>query len=229
MFPTCRQKWNIHTRTLHASLAVFDKSNKWLLTPEVKTQRRTRQNCHVTHAFLIYYSAIQSDKRIKCYHIGHNHVYTQSVSKMSDQIFKCFPQQNKKEMFTSTVHPWTVFEVQNNNLLTESYRFLFAGTLKKPSVRGRSIKIRNFFFNLLLYLQLNQTCLLQRTPLHSWYTVPNVFSQFCNASSNVFCGMTLGFLIEFSSISSTVWNWRPFSEDFNFGNKKKSAGVKSGE
>jgi hypothetical protein len=28
----------------------------------------------------------------------------------------------------------------------------------------------------LLYLQLNQTCLLQSTPLHSWYTAPNVFS-----------------------------------------------------
>ena len=33
-----------------------------------------------------------------------------------------------------------------------------------------------FFLNLLLYLQLNQTCLLQSTPLHSWYTAPNIFS-----------------------------------------------------
>jgi len=34
-------------------------------------------------------------------------------------------------------------------------------------LRGQSIKKPNFFFNLLLYLQLNQTCLLQSTPLHS--------------------------------------------------------------
>ena len=39
----------------------------------------------------------------------------------------------------------------------------------------QSIKKLNFFFNLLLYLQLNQTCHLQSTPLHSWYTASNVF------------------------------------------------------
>jgi len=33
-----------------------------------------------------------------------------------------------------------------------------------------------FFLNLLLYLQLNQKCLLQSTPHHSRYTAPNVFS-----------------------------------------------------
>ena len=42
-------------------------------------------------------------------------------------------------------------------------------------VRGQSIKKPSFFFNLLHYLQLNQTCHLQSTPLHSWYTAP-VFS-----------------------------------------------------
>jgi len=45
------------------------------------------------------------------------------------------------------------------------------------NVRGQSIKKPNvFFFNLLLYLQLNQTCLLQSTPLHSWYTASVFFS-----------------------------------------------------
>ena len=34
------------------------------------------------------------------------------------------------------------------------------------SIRGQSEKIPNFFFNLLLYLQLNQICLLQSTPLY---------------------------------------------------------------
>ena len=41
---------------------------------------------------------------------------------------------------------------------------------------GSPLRNRTFFFNLLLYLQLNQTCLLQSTPLHSWYTTPNFFS-----------------------------------------------------
>ena len=51
-------------------------------------------------------------------------------------------------------------------------------------LRGQSIKKPNFF-NLLLYLQLSQTCLLQSTPLHSWYTAPNFFFSFWNASWNV--------------------------------------------
>ena len=35
------------------------------------------------------------------------------------------------------------------------------------NVCGQSIKKLYFFLNLLLYLQLNRTCLLQSTPLHS--------------------------------------------------------------
>ena len=34
-------------------------------------------------------------------------------------------------------------------------------------IQGQSTKKLNFFFNLLLYLQLNQTCLHQSTPVHS--------------------------------------------------------------
>ena len=37
-------------------------------------------------------------------------------------------------------------------------------------------KETELFLNLLLYLQLNQTCHLQSTPLRSWYTAPNVLS-----------------------------------------------------
>ena len=85
-------------------------------------------------------------------------------------------------------------------------------------------KETEFFFSLLLYLQLNQTCLLQSTPLHSRYTTPQRFFQFWN----VFCGMARRSHIEFS-ISSTIWNRLSFSEDLNFGNKKKSTGAKSGE
>ena len=43
------------------------------------------------------------------------------------------------------------------------------------NLRGQSKKIPNIFFNLLLYLQLNQTYLLQSTPLYCWYTAPSVF------------------------------------------------------
>ena len=44
-------------------------------------------------------------------------------------------------------------------------------------LREQSIKKLNFFvFNLLLHIQLNQICLLQSTPIRSWYTTPNVFS-----------------------------------------------------
>jgi len=55
------------------------------------------------------------------------------------------------------------------------------------------------------------------------------FFQFWNAFWNVFCVMARRSRVEFSSISSTVWNRRPFSEDFNFGNKKTSAGAISGK
>jgi hypothetical protein len=74
-------------------------------------------------------------------------------------------------------------------------------------IRGQSIKKPNFFFNLLLYLQLNQTCLPQSTPLHSWYTAPNVFSSSGTRPGTCFAGWREGrSLIGFSSISSTVWN-----------------------
>ena len=97
-------------------------------------------------------------------------------------------------------------------------------------IQGQSKKEPNLFnLNLLLYLQLNQTCLLQSTPLYCWYTAPCVFFQFWNASWNVFCGIARRSCGEFSFISSIVWNRRPFKVDFNFGNRKKSAGAKSGE
>ena len=65
------------------------------------------------------------------------------------------------------------------------------------TIRGQSKKVPNFFFNLLLYLQLIQTCLLQSTPLYCWYTTLSVFFQFWNTSWNVFCGMARGSCSEF--------------------------------
>ena len=60
------------------------------------------------------------------------------------------------------------------------------------NIRGQSIKKPNFL-NLLLYLQLNQPCLFQSTPLHSWYTASNVFS----SSGTCFAGWREGPLSNF--------------------------------
>ena len=72
-------------------------------------------------------------------------------------------------------------------------------------VRGQSIKKPNFFY-LLLYLQLNQTCLLQSTPLHSWYTAPNVFSSSETRPGTCFAGWREGPLSNFllSPLSSEI-------------------------
>ena len=53
------------------------------------------------------------------------------------------------------------------------------------------------FFNLLLYLQLNQTCLLQSTPLHSWYTAFNFFSSSGTRPGTCFAGWREGSLSNF--------------------------------
>jgi len=49
-----------------------------------------------------------------------------------------------------------------------------------------------FFFNFLLYLQLNQTCHLQSTSLHSWYTAPKVFSSSVTRPGTCFAGWREG-------------------------------------
>ena len=59
---------------------------------------------------------------------------------------------------------------------------------RMSKIQGQFIKKPNFFFNLLLYLQCNQTCLLQSTPLHSWYTMPNVFSSSGTCPGTCFAG-----------------------------------------
>ena len=63
-------------------------------------------------------------------------------------------------------------------------------------ISGQSIKKPNFF-SLLLYIQLNQKCLLQSTPLHSWYTAANLVFQFWNASWNGLCAIPLRSLSNF--------------------------------
>ena len=80
-------------------------------------------------------------------------------------------------------------------------------------------KETELFFDLLLYLQLNQTCLLQSTPFHSWYTAPNFFSSSGTRRGMCFAGWREGPLLNFflSPLPSEIGDL--FSEDFNFGNK----------
>ena len=58
-------------------------------------------------------------------------------------------------------------------------------------------KDTNFFFNLLLYLQLNQTCLPQSAPVHSRYTAPNVFPSSGTRLATCFAGWREGPLSNF--------------------------------
>ena len=63
----------------------------------------------------------------------------------------------------------------------------------QTKVREQSIKKLNFYLqNLLRYLQLNQTCLLQSTPLHSWHTAPNIFSSSETRPGTCFVGWREG-------------------------------------
>ena len=67
-------------------------------------------------------------------------------------------------------------------------------------------KETDFFLNLFLYLQLNQTCLLQSTPLHSWYTAPNVFFSSGTRPGTCFAGWREGPVSSFllSLLSSEI-------------------------
>jgi len=97
-----------------------------------------------------------------------------------------------------------------SGFLTEWMRHFFdllKASLSSMFIRGQSIKKPNFFFfNLLLYLQLNQTCLLQSTPLHSWYTAPNVFSSSGTRPGTCFAGWREGPVSNFllSLLSSEI-------------------------
>ena len=133
--------------------------------------------------------------------------------------------QNQKRWLV--VFVWYNFNVWNTvTHETENYKFITISTTPIFTFlenKRQFVATEQFFFNLLLYLQINQTCHLQRTPLHSRYTAPNVL-EFWNVCWNVFCGKTRKFRIEFSSICYTVWNRRTFSDDFQFGKRKSPQG-----
>ena len=60
-------------------------------------------------------------------------------------------------------------------------------------IQGQSKKKPNLFnLNLLLYLQLNQTCLFQSTPLYCWYTALSVFSSSGTRPGTCFAGLREG-------------------------------------
>jgi len=67
-------------------------------------------------------------------------------------------------------------------------------------------KETELFFNLLLYLKFNQTCHLQSTPLHFWYTPPNVFSVSGTRPGTCFAGRCEGSVFNFllSSLPSEI-------------------------
>ena len=71
---------------------------------------------------------------------------------------------------------------------------IYAGYLQ---LRGQSIKKPNFFIYFLFHSQLNQTCLLQSTPIHSWYTAPNVFCSSGTRPGTCFAGWREGPLSNF--------------------------------
>ena len=85
-------------------------------------------------------------------------------------IYRTYQLIISKWFYSFQISGWTLFQF-------EVYVILIC-------IWGQSIKKPNFF-SLLLYLQLNQTCLLQSTPIHSWYNSPNVFLQFWSASWNL--------------------------------------------
>ena len=120
--------------------------------------------------------------------------------------------------------------MQHEGPTTGQLRPVFSGFLRFQSkVRGQSKKIPNFFF--LIYC-----CTYNLIRLVSFKVLPSTadtplpaFFPFWNVSWNMFCGMARRSCSEFSFISSTVSNRQPFRADFNFWNRKKSAGAKSGE
>jgi hypothetical protein len=141
---------------------------------------------------------------------------------------------------------WPIEEILEYHMkiyLTGSFRFgcfqcmLSQGYIENSNLskfcvkvrRRQSIKKPNFFFIYCFTYNLIQIVSFKLLPSSLDTPHPTFFSQFCNASWNVFCGMAQRYLIEFYSMSSTVWNQRYFCGDFNFGKKRKSAGAKSGE
>ena len=74
-------------------------------------------------------------------------------------------------------------------------------------IQGQSKKEPNLFnLNLLLYLQLNQTCLLQSTPLYCCYTALSVFSSSGTRPGTCFAGWREGPVVNFllSPLSSEI-------------------------
>ena len=64
-------------------------------------------------------------------------------------------------------------------------------SLLKYNYEGSPKRYRTFFY-FLLYLRLNQTCLIQSTPLYCWYTAPSVFSSSWTRPGTCFAGWREG-------------------------------------
>ena len=91
---------------------------------------------------------------------------------------------------------------------------------KHVRIRGQAIKKPNFFF-LIYCFTYNLIILVTFKVLPSTLDTPlPTFFPFLERVLNVLYGTAQRSPIEFSSISSTVRNRRPFSEDFHFGTRK---------
>jgi hypothetical protein len=92
-----------------------------------------------------------------------------------------------------------------------------------------SKKYRTFAIKtLLLILQHFKHCPLQSSPLYWWYTIPNVSSIVGMLPGTHFLWCHAVLLSHFPE-SPVVWKRRPFKVVWSLGNRKKSAGTKSGE
>ena len=110
--------------------------------------------------------------------------------------------------FPSTLFHQLVFHPPSLHLATYFLVYLFTSLFpnsyiiwlwefyfhpNQRNLQGQSKKKPNLFnLNLLLYLQLNQTCLLQSTPLYCWYTTSNVFSSSGTRPGMCFAGWCEG-------------------------------------
>jgi hypothetical protein len=121
--------------------------------------------------------------------------------------------------------------VSDNNKITQNStsRFPKVTTALKYTLhiyKACSKKDRTFAIkNLLLTLQHFKYCPLQSNLLYWRYTFPNV--SFIVGMHFLWSAHTS--LIAFSLISYVVWKLHPFKVVLSLGNRKKSAGAKSGE
>ena len=113
--------------------------------------------------------------------------------------------------------------VRNNISTAQVYKINFLHLVKYEVCPENSRIYRVKIFQ--SYLEAIQPCGLQSTPLYSARTAFNVLKH----SWKAVLGMLRKCASDFVLIASIDSKRRPFSVDLSFGNRKKSAGARSGE